>query len=77
MNQRTLKKGCAVILAAYLAIAALFYWVGGDQLQYRDNQTDILTPSGVINEITDGMVVEQQIEVDGDLLLAVNLVGAP
>ena len=76
MNQRVLRKGCAITLLAYLVIAALFYWIGGDQLQYRDSQTDMLTPSGVINEITDGVVVEQRIEVDGDLLLAVNLVGA-
>ena len=76
MNPKTLKKGCCIALVAYLIIVVLFYWVGGDQLRFRDSQTDMLTPSGVINEITSDTTIEQRITVDGDSLLAVNFFGA-
>ena len=76
MNQKSLQKGCLIVLLAYLIFTVLFYWIGGDQFRFRDSVTDTLTPVGVINEITSDVVIEQQIEVDGDLLLAVNFVGA-
>lgn len=76
MNPKTLKKGCAVAMVAYLIIAVLFYWIGGDQLRYRDNQSDMLTPSGVVNEITSDIVLEQEIPAEGELLTQLNLVGA-
>lgn len=76
MNPQTLKKGCIAAVLIYLVLAILFYWIGGDQLKFRDSQTDMLTPNRVVNEITSDVVLEQQIKVDGDLLLSVNLVGA-
>ena len=76
MNPQTLKKGCVIAVLSYLILVVLFRWIGGDQFRFRDSQTDMLTPSGVVDEITSDTVLEQQISVDGDLLLAVDLVGA-
>ena len=76
MNPKTLKKGCGIAVLAYLILAVLLNWIGGDQFRFKDSRTDMLTPSGVMNEITSDMVLEQQIPVDGDLLLAVDFMGA-
>lgn len=76
MNPQTLKKGCVIAMIVYLILTVLLRWIGGDQFQFKDSQTDMLTPSGVVNEITSDTVLEQQIPVDGDLLLAVNFMGA-
>lgn len=76
MNPQTLKKGCIIAVLAYLILAVLLNWIGGDQFRFRDSQSDMLTPSGVVNEITSDTVLEQQIPVDGDQLLAVNFMGA-
>ena len=75
MNPKMLKKGCAIVLVLYCVCAVLLYWIGGDQLQFRDSQSDMLTPSGTVGEITSEIVLEQPITVDGDLL-AVTFVGA-
>ena len=75
MNPKTLKKGCAIVLMLYCVCAVLFYWIGGDQLRFRDSQSDMLTPAGVVGEITSETVLEQPITVDGELL-SVAFVGA-
>lgn len=76
MNQKTLKKGCIITLAAYIVVMLLFYFIGGEQLHYRDAQSDIIAPSGIVGEITSDMVLEQQLEIDGEYITAINLVGA-
>ena len=76
MDQTKLKKGCAVALAIYVALAVAFYLICGDQLRYRDNQTDMLMPSSVIGEITSDVVVTQRIRPSGDRLTGITLFGA-
>ena len=76
MNEKKVKRGCAIALAAYILLTAVFYWVCGDQLRFRDEQTDMLTAGGVIGEITSDTVVTQRIQVNGDRLLGLTLYGA-
>lgn len=76
MKSKKLKKRCVIALTAYIVLVILLYFIGGEQFHYRDNQTDMITPSGVVGEITDGMVLEQQIKIEGDILTSINLVGA-
>ena len=76
MNQKTLKKGCCIGLAVYLILAVLFYWIGGDQFQYRDAQTDMLSMGEPIGEITKDQTVTQRISVSGDQLTGLNFLGA-
>lgn len=75
MNQKTLKKGCCIGLAVYLILAVLFYWIGGDQFHYRDEQTDMLTASTTIGEITKDQIVTQQISVSGNELRGLTFLG--
>lgn len=76
MDQAKLKKDCAIALLAYIALTAAFYLICGDQLRYRDEQTDMLTPSNVVGEITSDVIVTQMIKPEGDLLKGITLFGA-
>ena len=76
MNQKTLKKGCCIGLAVYLILAVLFYWIGGDQFKYRDDQTDMLSMGEPIGEITKDQTVTQRISVSGDQLTGLTFLGA-
>ena len=62
MNIKSLKKGCCIALAVYIVLALAFYWIGGDQLHYRDVETDMLSAGAPIGEITKDTVITQQIE---------------
>ena len=68
MNLQSLKKKCGIALALYVVAAMLFYWIGGDQLRYRDSLTDMLTPGEPVGEITQNTVITQQIRVNGRLM---------
>lgn len=76
MKQKSLKKGCAIFLALYLVLAAVFFWIGGDQFSFQDMSTDMLTGAGVLEEITAGVTVRQQIPLQGDELTGLTLYGA-
>ena len=76
MDQKKLTKGCASALRIYMALAVACYLICGDQLRYRDEQTDMLSASGVIGEITSNTVVEQRIAPEGDILTGLTLYGA-
>ena len=68
MNLQSLRKKCGIALAVYVIAAVLFYWIGGDQLRYRDSSTDMLTPGVPVGEITRDTVVTQRISVSGQLM---------
>ena len=76
MNLQSLKKKCGAVLAIYVLLAVLFYWIGGDQLRYRDNSTDMLTASEPVGEITKDTVITQQISVAGGQLTELTFRGA-
>ena len=64
------------MLLGYLILAAAFYLICGDQLRFRDDQTDMLEPAGTIGEITADTVVEQDIHSNGRTLTEITLYGA-
>lgn len=76
MNQKTLRKGCAVALAVYLLLAVGFYFLCGDQLKFRDDSTDLLAANGVVGEITSDMELIQPLRLRGDRLMGITLYGA-
>ena len=76
MNIKSLKKGCCIALAVYIVLALAFYWIGGNQLHYRDVETDMLSAGAPIGEITKDTVITQQIEVEGGQLTGLTLIGA-
>lgn len=76
MSQTKLKKGCIAAVVLYLLLALAFYLVCGDQLHYRDKQTDMLSADGIIGEITSETVVIQPVKFQGGRLLDITLYGA-
>lgn len=65
MSIQSLKKGCVIAVAAYIVFAIVFYLLGGNQFHYRENETDMLSASAPIGEITADTIVTQQISVEG------------
>lgn len=76
MNQKTLKKGCAIALAAYMLLAVGFYFLCGDQLKFRDDSTSPLAANGPIGEITSDTELLQPLRLNGDQLLGIELYAA-
>lgn len=76
MSQKKLQKGCLIALALYLVLAVVFYLVAGDQIHYRDRQTDMLSGSAVVGELTAGTVVTQSIWPQGDRLTGLTFYAA-
>ena len=64
-----------MVVAAYVTLAILFYWIGGDQLRYRDISSDMLTASNPVGEITKDTVLTQQISVEGEELASLTFRG--
>lgn len=75
MDQRKLTRGCAIALAAYIALAIAFYLICGEQLHYREVTAQALTARGVVGEVTSDAVVEQRLSPQGDMLTGVTLTG--
>ncbi len=73
MDKGQLKKGCVIVIAIYIVLAVSFFFICGEQLHYRNDSTDMLTPFATIGEITSGTVVEQQIKPSGDILTGITL----
>ena len=76
MDERKLKKGCLIAVAVYIVIAAAFFFICGEQLHYRSNVTDMLSPFSTIGEITSDTVIEQELRPEGDMLTGLTLMGA-
>lgn len=73
MDQNKLKKGCALALLIYIALAVAFFLICGDQMQYVTRATDMLSPAGNLGELISDTVVEQRINVKGDILSHITL----
>lgn len=78
MNSRTLRKGCFIILFAYLIISVSFYFIAHEQLTYRSVGTNIVqvpeqTPAG---EIIQGIVLEQPFQSPAPILNSISFLTA-
>ncbi len=73
MDETKLKKGCAAALLIYIVLAVAFYLICGDQLKTYTRVTEMLSPTADLGELTSGTVVEQRIDVKGDVLTGLTL----
>lgn len=76
MNYQKIQKSCVAAFFIAAIVLALIYWGGGDQFYYRDDKTDMVTPSTVIGEIFDGKVVTQRLRLQGDIVTGITLMPA-
>ncbi len=73
MDQKTVKKGCAIAVCLYVLLMLLYFCISGDSLYYRDRQTAMLSGSGVIGEITSDKEVTQAVSVSRGLLTGISM----
>ncbi len=73
MNRKKLQMGCAAALAVYLLSAVLFYWIAGEQLHFRVEETAAVTPAQPIGELVQGMEVRQPFTAQCDEVTGVML----
>ena len=62
-----------LVMACYLVLAVGFYLIAGEQLRFRDEKTDMLTPLLPIGEITESTEIRQRITADCDEISGVTL----
>ena len=74
MDGKALKKLCVTVMVCYIAVAAAFYGIAGDQLSARVDQTSMPTMKDGTGELVGGGEVRQAFCLDGHELLGVSLV---
>lgn len=68
-----MRKGCVLALAAYIVLALAFYWVSGEQLHFRDEETAFVSAGEPIGELVQGMEVRQPFTAAADEILSVDM----
>lgn len=61
------------VLACYAALAVLFYWIAGNQMQFSDSTTDMLSTTNPTGEIIAETTLMQPLTAQADNLLGVTL----
>lgn len=72
MKKRHIKIVC-VVMAVYIALAAMFFLVAREQLNYLDSHTSMLSTATTIGEITSGTEVRQRFVPSGSWVTSVGL----
>ena len=73
MSEKQVRKGCALVLAAYVILAASFYWISGDQLRFKEEEGTAINPSAPVGELVQGMEVRQAFTATGNEILSVSM----
>lgn len=75
MNQSNskLRKGCLFVFILYVVSAVLFWIIAKEQLCYKVETSSMLSPLQTVGEITEGVVVEQDLNVTGDEVIGISL----
>lgn len=73
MNIQRLKRGCALTAALYFVIMIAFYWICGEQLRFRDEQTVSVTAAEPIGELIQGRAVRQPFTATADEIRTISL----
>ena len=73
MNEKQVRKSCALVLVIYVVLALGFYWVSGDQLRFKDEETDAISAAGPIGELVQGMEMRQLFTTQADEILSVDM----
>lgn len=73
IDTRKIARAALFALLLYAAIAAAFFFVSGDQLDYQDKQSDTVSPTAGVGEVLPGMEVRQRFTAQGDELRGVSI----
>lgn len=73
MNYTKAKKLLSILAAVYFLLAAMIFFVAGDGFKYQVIDGNMLSPTSVIGEIVDGMVIEQRLPMGADHVQSIDL----
>lgn len=73
MNKTKVRKIGAIVLLCFAILAIGFYLIADEQLHYRNEETDMITPAAPIGEIVQGTSVRQRFYADADELSSVTI----
>ncbi len=76
MDWQKSKRFLLTLAAAYWALAALVYFVAGDQFHRLTVTSDALAPSSAVGEIVDGMELRQRVTLIADSVQSVDVMAA-
>lgn len=76
IKRMTLKKGCFITVAVYIVLAVAFYAIAHDQLTYRLDKTEMLSPTQPVGELVAGTVLEQPFSIDADEITGISFLVA-
>lgn len=76
MKNKLMQKYFRWFTACYLVLMAVIYWQMVPYYSVRTEETDMNTPTGIVGELVDGMVVEQKIIPTANSLNALRLLTA-
>lgn len=76
MSKERIKKIFLIIISVYIALAVSFYFLAGEQLNYKESVNNIVMPDadGISEEIIKGITVKQDFECEIDNIEEVALV---
>ncbi len=73
MEYKRLQKGCALTIAIYLVLAAAFFGIAGDQLQFRDEESAAVNAAQPIGELVQGVEILQPFVAQGHEVRSVTM----
>lgn len=73
MDRNELKKISAIVLAIYVLLSGLFYWIAGDQFQFSDESTVPVAAKEPVGELVQGMELRQPFTAKGEELIGITL----
>jgi len=68
LTKDRLIKTCAVVMAVCVLAVLSFYWIGGDQLRFRGELSESVSPMSAVGEIVAGTELRQRFVAEGDRL---------
>lgn len=73
MNKSNIRKISVIVLLCFLVLVGGFYLIANEQLHYRSEEIDMISPAAPIGEIVQGAEVRQIFYPDADELTSVSI----
>lgn len=73
MSEKQVRKGCVLVLAIYVVLAIVFFWIAGDQLQFKESETEAISAGEPVGELVQGMELWQPFTAQGDEITSVSM----
>lgn len=73
VNIKEKVKSLSIVYIVFFLVAAVFYFVAGEQIQVKHTVSPEVTPDGIVGELNEGIVVEQEFVCTQKQLEQINL----